>query len=347
MKKQIALTILALFAFCMLMAHARQITGTAQLTVTQQSSGSLLPGAVVTSDAPNGANSTISVPIPPGWTLYWARGFENGFGVGGPEQNNNSNGGGITNAQFHTGGHSFSGLYNSNGNSVSYNLCGSIYTTSGNSCGASAGLGSFSEMDVSFWDRVDINGYYSNSDYFWGGLAKQNVCGQVQDIQLDAQFGGAVSSLSSSMVVIGEGSTDQSAWPACQGYYQYSNTYRLAMNQGRWRHIEYHIIPSTTVSSPFSCTQINNSGSDCVGNGYIDVWVDEALAIHIPNADLNGTTSMAGADVGVGGVITSCTAAGCDPGCAPFSACPGPVPGSGAPPPFNRYIDDVAIIVKR
>jgi Bacterial Ig-like domain (group 2) len=337
---------------------ASGVSGTSgTVTVSTQGTGALLTGAVVTSDNVNRALSTItpsamSAATAAGWTLYWARGFENGTGNSAIEQNNNTNGGGVNTTQFHSGSHSFGGLYTGNGGDpsstdVDYGICGSVHA-GGSPCAASAGMGSFSEIYISYWEYVDPNALFASSDYFWGGIAVQGVCGQLQDVQLDAQFGKPNSSLTANMVVVADG-TDYSGgsggWPQCMGYYQYANQAPMTMNQGAWQQIEMDIFPSTTVSSPFSCTQINNSGSDCVGNGHIDVWLNGNRIIHIVNADLNGTQSMAGADVGIGGTLTDFSQCVWTSGpTAP--PCTGTRPGGLPPSPFNRYFDDIIVFKK-
>jgi len=74
------------------------------------------------------------------------------------------------------------------------------------------------------------------------------------------------------------------------------------------------------------------------------MFIDGKLVLSSTNANLNGLQSMAGAGIEVGGVITSFNMTGAR--CHPFSTCPGSVPGTGAPHPYHRYIDDI-IVMKR
>jgi hypothetical protein len=204
----------------------------------------------------------------------------------------------------------------------------------------------WTEIEVSYWDWVSPQGLYSNSDY-WLFALKANGCNNnsLQDINVDAQFGKNISNTSSDFIVASQGSTNN---PTCQGYYQYAYGAPLSINAGFWRQYEWHVKPTTVVTSSACYTdQKNSANPGCTGNGEEEMYVDGALKQQIFNADLNGSASMLNPAVYVGGVITTCTANGCGDGvCQPFTNCPGPAPGSGAPPAFNRYIDDVIILIK-
>jgi len=311
-------------------APAQQITGSTKLTVATSappSAGALLTGAVVTSDASNGANSTISVPVPSGWSLVWARGFEGNPATSPSETITTGASGGVTSNNAHSGGHALVGLYNAPDQTVGWNLHQGV-------------LGSFNEVVISFWEYVDPGAMYPDSDFFYGGIVQPGVCGQVQDIQYDMQnFSGQNSSNSATLVLVSEG-YDTQATP-CMGKYQYSTAKSLSMNGGSWRQFEIHILPSTSVGDSTSCLASNN-GSDCTGNGSSQFYVNGQQLISMTGVDINGTTNMANSIVGVGGVLTDLS--GC--GSWASTSCGGSRPGAMPPAPFNRYIDDV-IIVKR
>ena len=345
MKKQIAVAAVILFAASMAMARRAQVSGSTALTVVSSSpSGALLTGATVTSDNVNGALSTISGGVPSGWSLVYARGFESAMSGFENDQEPPGNSATISSAQFHTGGHSMGGTYNSNGITLAWGL----------DAGHVGNFGTdWTELEISFWDWVSPQALYGNSDY-WMFAIKANGCGSgsLQDINIDAQnFSGQGSETSTGFFVVSQGSQGN---PACQGYYQMgingNNGAYIGINAGFWRQYEWHVKPSTVVTSSACYTDGNNSANPgCTGNGEFEFYVNGVLqqAPYHLNVDLNGSASMLNPAIYVGGVLTECDANGCGDGsCQPFTNCPGPAPGTGAPPAFNRYIDDVIILKK-
>ena len=333
MKMKLLMSLLFCLTLTAATGVAAQVSGTTMLTVGSSTapaqSGALLTGATVNSDAQNCASSTISVAVPAGWTLVCARGFEGTPAYASNESIATGASGGITTKNAHSGSHSLVGLYNNPDDTVRWILAQGV-------------TGSFTDIYISYWDYVDSNAYFGDSDYFYGGIAQPNVCGQVQDIQYDMQnFSPAPnnSNLTSTNVLISEG-PDTQATP-CMGKYQYSNVANMSMNQGTWRQYEMLIHPSTVVTNSTACLSSNN-GSDCTGDGTSQFYVNGQLLIKMTNADLNGTTSEANAQVLVGGVLTELS------GCGDWSAptCTGSRPGALPPSPFNRYIDDIIILKK-
>lgn len=316
-----------------------QITGSTTLTVRSTgppSSGAFLNGAVVTSDNQNCAQSTINVSLPSGWVLVCARGFESSMSSWENDQEPPGNSAAITTSGAHTGSHSMGGTYSSNGQTLAWGI----------DQGHIGNFGSdWSELEVAYWDWVSPQALYANSDYWMFAIKAAGCSGGLQDINVDAQnFSGAGSETSTGFFVVSQGSTSN---PACQGYYQMNNGANLQINAGFWRQYEWHVKPTTVVTSSACYTDGNNNANPgCTGNGEEEMYVDGVQKQQILNADLNGSSSMLNPAVYVGGVITSCNSGGCDPGCAPFTSCPGPTPGAGAPPAFDRRIDDV-IIAKR
>lgn len=311
-------------------AQAQQITGSTKLTVATSappSAGALLTGAVVKSDASNCASSTISVAVPTGWSLVCARGFEGSSSVSNSETVDFGAGGGINSANPHTGSQSLQGLYNGPDQHVDWGLNAGI-------------IGSFNEVVISFWEYVDSGAMYGDSDFFYGGIAVHGVCGQLQDTAYDIQnFSGQQSSTSADLIVVSEG-PDTQATP-CMGKYQYTTGKGMSMGGGSWRQFEIHIMPSTVVTDSTSCLATNN-GSDCKGNGSSSFYINGQQLISMTGVDLNGTTSMANAGVGVGGPLTDLS--GC--GSWATTSCSGSRPGALPPSPFHRYFDDI-IIIKR
>lgn len=313
-----------------------QITGGTSLTVRTTgppSTGAFLTGIVVTSDNVNPALSTISAAPPTGWRLILARGFESAMSSFENDQEPPGNSASITTAGAHTGSHSMGGTYSGNGQTLAYGI----------DQGHIGNFGSdWSELEISYWDWVSPQALYANSDYWMFAMKAAGCNGSLQDINVDAQnFAGVGSETSTGFFVVSQGNQSN---PACQGYYQMNNGANLQINAGFWRQYEWHVKPTTVVTSSACYTDGNNNANPgCTGNGEEELYVDGVLKQQILNADLNGSASMLNPAVYVGGVITSCNAGGCDPGCAPFTSCPGPQPGTGAPPAFDRRIDDVIL----
>jgi hypothetical protein len=320
------------------------------IIVSTPSASGFLPGAIVTSDNVNGALSTVSVTggFPAGWTLRWARGFEgaiNGNEGAYPAGNsatviaNSSN----PDCLAHTGTHSAGATYFGNGNIIGWGINPGLIGNFGIN---------WTEVDISYWDCVSNQALYGNSDYYLGGIQSNNGCADpgnpIQDVTLDAQFFGNVATTASEtseyFMVGGVGSTTNTT---CMGFFNYEKGFTLNINAGVWRQYEIHIKPSTTVTNT-TCFQPGNADqNNCSGNGELEVYVNGSLVTQILNADLNGSSNLGDPAAYAGGVLTDVTPDGSNtPGCSPFTHCPGPAPGAGAPPAFNRYIDDFIVITR-
>lgn len=286
--------------------------------VTPPAGQSLLSGCTV--NASNQPNCS----IPSGWSLVIAEGFENGS-LGSTEAMDQNNS--IVTNNPHTGSHSMKGHYGGDGDRVSWFL-------------AAGNTGSFNELWISYWDYADPNAMYGNSDYFLVDINNPAGCGgQGQDFGYDAQdFTGNLTPLSTSTIIgVSQGSTSSPS--TCQGYYQYSTGSNLAMNAGSWRQVEIHFKPSTTVSTGSNCND-SNGGTYCNGDGEAELYINGQLQQRQLNANLNGSQSMAGTGIELGGTLTDF----CDQGgtrAVPFSKCQ-----ANAPTPFNRYIDDIVVLKK-
>jgi len=323
-------------------AFAPFTSGTATLTCNPPISGNgLLSGCVV-----NESNNSPSCSIPSGWSLVCAEGFAGGTTHCNSSQSfgylNNAQGG-INGTQPHTGSFSLQGTYGSDGDVIADNI----------------GIpGSFSSVYISYWDWVSSNALYPNSDYFLVDLRNPAGCGAFagfgQDIGIDAQNYASGLSLSSytsgGFIVISQGDPGNSA---CVGNYEWNNNANLSINRGTWRQYEFLITPSTTGNGqtnpmPNNCST-PTSATGC-GNGTLKMWVNgQQVLPGNNNLNLNGTQSMvnAGTFVQVGGTITDFnSSSGGSVNCNPFSSCPGTQPGTGAPPIYQRIIDDIIVMTQ-
>lgn len=317
-------------------------SGTAGITCSNAVTGSsLLQGCVVTGTNPTSTSSVTGCAgtwPPAGWTLLTADGAENG--VPPNEQITASPPNAIVTNISHTGGHSYGGQFTGDGSEISVGY----YT-----------LPSFHSMYISYWDYVDPNAMYANSDYnyfYWNsGVISGGGCGPAATVGIDGQWFNAVSSeLTETFFPTGEQLLNNACDPS--GFIGYNTSKNLTINAGTWIQVEALFTPNTTAAAtqnppPASCTSSTQTGC---GNGTLEVWINGQVIFNLPNYNLNGTTSMSGAGsyVRVGGYITSF-----DPTytfkCTTFSAtgggtCPGTQPGTGAPQPFHRYLDDIIML---
>lgn len=327
------LSLLILFAA---MGHA-QVSGSTTLTVTTSSQGSLLTGATVTSSNANCTTSpTISMSVPGGWTLKCAQSFEGGS-IGPCE-------GFVQGASIggtpHTGSHSMQGTYSGDGATVEWQF---------NPDGGC--LGSYTTVYISYWDRTDTNGMFANSDYFEVELPEPGQgSGSGCWIALDAEAGSFTPLSSRTGFELVGGAPDAAS--GCGGNFLYNQGFSLPMDAGFWEQHEFLIKPSTTVTLPIGypppiCT--SPSTANC-GNGTFEAWINGVRVMNVEDSNLNGTVNWNDGPVNVGGLITSFAADGTTR-CSTFSAtgggtCPGTQPGTGAPPPFSRQIDDIIILVQ-
>jgi hypothetical protein len=273
--------------------------------------------------------------LPGGWTLVAQQDFEcSGShaipanpGCGQlPGAETNGPGNGFVTTKTHGGSYAFGGLYSSDGNDVDW-----IYGD-----GTSSNIGSFSTVYISFWEYTDANAQYGNSDYYLAHIQSPTTCnGFIQDYAYDAEFAGNTAPISTApMMVIANGLTGPIA---CQGEYQTGTAANLPMMAGQWRQVEILFKPSTIVTRAPTDSPVKDSGA---GNGLSQLFINGVLNQQSPNADLNGTTSMANSFIEVGGVITDfCDGPNATIRANPFSKCPGTAPSA-----FHRYFDDIIVM---
>jgi hypothetical protein len=283
---------------------------------------SLLSGCTVS------ASNQPNCSIPSGWMLVKAEGFDSGNLAPNETIDQNAS---ITTNNAHTGSHSMQGHYGSDGDRVSWFL-------------NQGTIGNLSELYISYWDYADPNAQYGNSDYFLVDIVNHDACGgQGQDFGYDAQdFTGSLAPVSTStMIGVSQGPVNTAG---CQGLYQYQTGAKVPMNAGVWRQVEIHYKPSTSGSLPASgnvpnCNNLSPTANGC-GDGEAELYINGQLKSQQLNANLNGTQSMSGKSIEIGGTITDF----CDQNgtrAVPFSKCP-----ANAPTPFNRYIDDIIVLKK-
>jgi hypothetical protein len=240
--------------------------------------------------------------------------------------------------QVHNGSYAFGGQYTSDGDQVDWGIA------PGSGTGQ---MGSFNTVYVSWWEYTDSNAQYGNSDYFMFYVLNTTPCdasGLYSGTQYDAQpnISSSTSPLSNALMLVAGTANPQTT---CQGMFQYGNGARnLPMMAGTWRQVEVLYTPSTSVtgsallSNTVTCTSSSVPGC---GNGLQQLWINGQPNQQETNANLNGTNSMANAQVQIGGVITDY----CDMAetihAAPFSVCP-----AAAPTAFHRYFDDIIVMKK-
>jgi hypothetical protein len=330
-------------------AAVAQVTGSTALTVGGKSSRqAMLTGCVVNSDNTISSACTTAATNA-GYSFVFAESFE---GQLGPNEVISS-GNYIDGTKPHTGAKSMHGLYTSDGHRVSFFL-----QTGGH-------LAPFHELYISYWDYVDPNAMFANSDYFLIDIKAPSAACNGQDFAYDAQYNippnppSRSSNLQTSMMGVSQGANFVSA---CQGSYQWTQSRQITINTGRWEQKEIHFKPSTSVSTGSDCNGGNGggwAGHNCHGNGEAELWLNGQLTVENLSANLNGSQDMSQAGLEIGGTISSfrsCTTCGGkapDGRCNPFSSCTGPggaactgPPGTCAPSPYNRYIDDIIVLKK-
>jgi len=127
------------------------------------------------------------------------------------------------------------------------------------------------------------------------------------------------------------------------------------INAGVQMQIEVLYIPNTAFTTqtsqypPANCTSPSQQGC---GNGTLKVWQNGTLVLDAENANLNSNQLSAmtnGATAVIGGLITSFKSDGSGTRCTTWSStgggtCPGTQPGTGAPKPYYRYLDDIIVL---
>lgn len=339
-------------------AQAQQITGSTKLTVATAappSAGALLSGAVVTSDAQNCASSTINAPVPAGWKLLCARGFEGS--IGGNEVLNASNGGGIaggvTAAQSHSGGHAL----------------GCAITGDNSDCQwtVKPGTGA-NEIYISFWEwwtgGPQFTQAITTNDQFTGGIA----VGSGQDFRFDPTDNNKDFTQGLQPVFYSEGRNGSEACyggapQPCVGNTNGNlaavgnaiNTKYTGITTGAWAQWELDLLPSTC------------NGGVPNNDGAATVYKDGQIIEQVTGTNITGCPTMRGDSTiqiyagGYQGIVWFPTASG---GCVSSGDPAGvsenrvntwastpklKVDGSpclGSQQNFNRYLDDIIVLTR-
>lgn len=297
------------------------------ITCTAVTNQSLLSGCTVsTSNTVNFSANGCPSGAPAGWTVRFADGASNG-NVGGEVVYLGTNVNCTSPGSSPPNPTSYCTFYSVNGAQVI--VSSPSLTASSN------------QYYLSFWDYVDSNALYANSDYQNGGFipywGSGSNCGSATPVGANnQQILTTLSYATGKFLASGIGTASS----LCAGASAYSVSYQPPINAGFWRQYEMLYIPNTSVGSPETnpltgpCSSPSTSGC---GNGILKIWVSGQLVLDYENSNLNSVESVNAVAAMYGGGFTSRDAN--DNPCTNLNAsCPGPTPGSGAPHPFNRYI---------
>jgi uncharacterized protein YjdB len=334
-------------------ATSGSLTGTAQLTCTTAVTQSLLAGCTYIGSG--------GCSAPTGWTLLVQQDFECPTtshaspanpacatlpGGQGPLGSTST----FETAQAHSGSYGFGALYAGDGYLIGWTLATSLTWPA-------SPPGGYHSIYVSYWDYTDPNALFANSDYYEGSLV-QNAAFQIVpncltgwDGQIFASSSIPTSTASittTSMLGVGVGSPT-----ACTNNFFYQQGFQLTINAGRWEQHELLFTPATSYGAPVStnppnCNSLSPTTAGC-GNGATGFWLNGATKENITNLNNTSDVNFTAPSLWVGGVITSFNNLNETARCPVFSAtgggsCPGTQPGTGAPPPFHRYVDDIIVI---
>ena len=317
---------------------------------------SLLSGCVVTGTNPTSTSSVTGCTNawpPAGWNLVIADGAENGVPSGVvPDAfgthicttgSNNSLGFPYA---AHSGTHSYCNLMGGDGAEIL------VYDHLPNG---------YRQVYVSMWDYTDPSALYPNSDYEFiqiNGTSGSNCVVGPQAQQ--GNFNPASSTNGNYFTLFAKKGTPSSS-SACNDNFWYNGPYispNPPINAGTWEQWEVLYIPNTSFTSdawtngapPASCSSPSQAGC---GNGTFKMWRNGVLVMDYENANLNSgflSQMTTGASAVIGGFDTSFSSTGATR-CTTWSmtgggTCPGTQPGTGAPKPHYRYLDDIVILYK-
>jgi IPT/TIG domain/Putative Ig domain len=230
------------------------------------------------------------------------------------------------------------------------------YTGDGNQIAVSSPAVTGSQFYMSFWDYVDSDALYSNSDYQNGGFIPywgSSTCGSAVTIGANSQNSLSLASYLTGTFIPGGSGTSGSGTNNCAGSPNYNQSFTLPINAGTWRQYEILYVPNTMVTLPEQNPQPTCAGSSQAGcgNGTLKIWVNGQLKLDWEYANLNSTQTIDSVKAWFGGFITSFAAGADTTRCTVFSStgggtCAGTQPGTGAPKPFSRYIDDLIVLKK-
>jgi hypothetical protein len=334
--------------------------GTYSITVTDPdpSSATLSNGFTITAAAPPGNQGLLSgctvtssndvnwgsggcpSSAPNGWTVVKAESFSSGT-LGSGEVMPSGCCSFVTSPTHAGAKYAYGGMINSDNSNAGLYIDGV--------------LGTYTSMYISYWEYLDSNALYPNNDFPFLKLIPTAplTCSGTTDIMFNGNTAGSTSNTAESFGLQGESNYNLSA--PCNSQIAYNTDVQISPNAGTWRQVEILVTPSTSVAAP---PQVNPAPGKCssptqagCGNGRMTVYMDGKLIYDYPNANVNGTQDFTNAQIEIGGFYTDfcMNPAGCgstpyQTHCIPWSACPGPTPGYGAPSGFNRYWDDLVVM---
>ena len=204
-------------------------------------------------------------------------------------------------------------------------------------------IGTFAEAYLSFYEWIDSNALF-NDEFF---LARFAVSDPFQEILADWYWAPGFNKPNATLYVVPQGVR---TWRG--------GAKGATVPKGAWHQWEIHYRPNTSGAS----------------NGFYRVYLDGTLFTSVENANLNGTRSMTGMNIHVGGVYTklvwmtnspTCTVCSGAPGSG-TDYCTGSQHWSGQPfsapicrsaayggaydgvdnplPSFKRYLDDIIVM---
>ena len=284
---------------------------------------SLLAGYTVNS------NNVLSGPVPSGWTLVTAQGFDNGSIPGGQLFWGSSTG--ITSAASYTGTHSAGGTYAGDGNAVGWGL--------------NPGNIASREAYISWWEYDEPQGKLNDEMFLMRVYTNDASNNLQQEIVFDYLGGGPFNSDTGTMSVIPQG--------VGGGYTHAYHMSRYGPTWGSWDQWEVYLKTSTPN----------------IDDGAFKIFKNGVLMDSLSNINLNGNYDMTNMALEIGGVYTkltwwngvgsfsapgSCTSYlgnGTDSGprVRDFSVqcpCTNECPPNGYVPIFKRYLDDIIILRK-
>ena len=354
------LTILLLLIFLFGLTKVRsQNSATATLNVGVAGTAGLLSGCVVTGKNPTSAASVTGCanPWPPvGWNLAIADGAD--------ETTAPPNGVLLDSFGSHV-------CTTGSNNSLGFPIVAHAGTTH-SYCNLMGGDGAllgifvslpngYSQLYVSKWEYTDPDALYPNSDYIFIQILGQSNC----VVGAQAQQGSLTpaSSVNANYFPMYAKRGTPSDGTICNDNFWYQGpdiSPNPPINAGSWVQWEALYIPNTTFTSnnwvpgttnpPPNCTSTTQDGC---GNGTFKMWRNGALVLDVENANLNSgflTQMTNSASAQVGGFDTSFSSTGAIR-CTTWSmtgggTCPGTQPGTGAPKPHYRYVDDITVLYK-
>jgi hypothetical protein len=144
-------------------------------------------------------------------------------------------------------------------------------------------------------------------------------------------------------------------------YFSYNGPHTsLPVNAGTWVQYETLMIPDTSDGSPLDPADpptpppypCSSPSAPMCGNGTMKFWVNGTLMMDCQNCNLTNADGILNKSsvLHIGDFLTSFDSSFTNR-CTTWSSsgggtCPGSQPGSGAPKPMYRYLDDIIILTR-